>query len=186
MGIPAFEANGMLPLGRHTCDPAEFEASFVHDRRFVSSRSRQDLFSQFLAATQFLRQEFSSELVERVWVGGSFTTAKLDPSDIDVTFILNNEAYSGLSKTKQSKLGKLLRAGGFKALELSVDGFMMVRERIAQPWSGSGLGTEGTGYFPIRGAWDDWWSRNRASVLAGAEPVLADAEPVRGYVEVMI
>jgi hypothetical protein len=176
----------MLPLGRYICDLTEFEQTFVLDQRFAGSGSRQNLFSQFLSATQFLRDKFSADLVERAWVGGGFTTTKKDPTDIDVTFILNNDAYSGLSKTQQGKLGKLLRAGGFKAIGLSVDGFMMVRERIAQPWSGAGLGTEGGGYFPIRGAWDDWWSRDRANVPAGAEPVVADAEPVRGYVEVMI
>lgn len=186
MGVPAFEATGLLPLGRHMCDLAEFEQVFVLDSRFSASSTRPRLLTEFLSAIQFLKDQFSVDLVERVWVGGGFTAAKLDPSDIDVTFILNNDAYVGLSKTQRGKLGKLLRAGGFKAIGLSVDGFMMVRERIAQPWSGAGLGTEGDGYFPIRGAWDDWWSRDRAHSVAGAPPVIADAEPVRGYVEVMV
>lgn len=176
----------MLPLGRYTCDLSEFENTFVLGAQFAGSTSRQILFSDLLAATQYLREQFSKDLVERAWIGGGFTTTKKEPSDIDVTFILNDNAFSDLSKTKQDKLGKLLRAGGFKAIGLSVDGFMMVRERIAQPWSGAGLGADGSGYFPIRGAWDDWWSRDRAHAPAGAEPILADAEPVRGYVEVMI
>jgi len=177
----------MLPLGRYICDLTEFEHAFVLDKRFEGSSKRKPLFAELLSAINYLGGKFSPDLVERVWVGGGFTTAKKEPTDIDVTFILNHDAYAGLSKNQRANLGKLLRADGFKGIGLSsVDGFMMVRERIALPWAGAGLGTGGAEYFPIRGAWDDWWSRDRASVPAGAAPVVADAEPVRGYVEVTI
>ena len=186
MSIPAFASTGMLPLGRHSCDLSEFEAVFVTASRFRGSSSRVELFADFLSAVQFLREEFSDELVECVWIGGGFTTAKIDPTDIDVTFILNWSAYDSLSNSKRGKLSKLLRAGGFKRLALSVDGFMMVRERVAQPWAGAGLGSDGADYFPLRGAWDDWWSRDRAHTTSDSPPVIEDADPVRGYVEVMI
>lgn len=186
MSVPAFASTGMLPLGRHSCDLSEFETVFVTASQFRGSTSRVALFADFLSAVQFLREGFSDDLIECVWIGGGFTTTKLDPTDIDVTFILNGSSYNGLSNSQRGRLSKLLRAGGFKRLALSVDGFMMVRERVAQPWAGAGLGSDGAGYFPLRGAWDDWWSRDRAHTTPGSPPVIDDADPVRGYVEVMI
>lgn len=186
MGVPAFESTGMLPLGRHTCDIADFERSFVLDPRFSTSTTRAPIFSDFLSAVGFLRDQFAADLIERVWIGGGFTTSKPDPADIDVTFVLSWDSYNSLSGTQRRKLSKLLRAGGFKAIGLSVDGFMMVRERVAQPWAGAGLGAAGADYFPIRGAWDDWWSRTRVHSLPDTPPKIEDAEPVRGYMEVIV
>lgn len=186
MGIPTFEQSGHLPIGRHACTLDEFEAAFVDAPNFATSTTRQPLFGDFLAAMEWLRTQYASDLVERAWVGGGFASDRLDPADIDVTFVLSDTAHQGLGDVKQGRLRKLLRRGGFKSVGLSVDGFMMIRERIALPWFGSGVGDAGQDYFLKRGAWDDWWSRDRAHVAAGDRPVIADAEPVRGYVEVIV
>jgi hypothetical protein len=185
MGVPAFASTGMLPLGRHVCDLDEFEQVFVFDQGFASSQTRQPIFENFLAARQLLADKYGAGLVERVWIGGGFTTAKLDPGDIDVTFLLSADAWDSLSKSAQDRLRKLGREG-FKKLGLSVDGFMVTRRPVALPWLKDGLGPEGADYFPMRGAWDDWWSRDRGHVVEGAPPVLEDAHPVRGYVEVVV
>jgi len=186
MGIPRFEASGHLPLGRHVCTLDEFEEAFVDAPTFATSSTRGRLFSDFLAALAWLQSHYAADLVERAWVGGGFTSEKLDPTDIDVTFVVSDDAHEALGEVKQGKLLKLLRKGGFKGVGLSVDGFMMIRERIALPWFGSGVGDAGQDYFLKRGAWDDWWSRDRANVAAGDPPVIEDAEPVRGYVEVSV
>ena len=186
MGIPPFGASGHLPRGRHACDLDEFEAAFVTAPQFATSSKRASLFADLLSALDWLADRYSPDLVERAWVGGGFASDKLDPTDIDVTFILSHETHAALGEDQKRRLEKLLRRGGFKGIGLSVDGFMMIRERIALPWFGSGVGDAGQDYFLKRGAWDDWWSRDRAHVAAGEPPVVEDADPVRGYVEVIV
>lgn len=184
MGVPPLEPTGLLPLGRHVCDLDEIRAAFVDATQFATSTSRDQIYADFLSALEFLREKFAVELVETVWIGGSFTTEKLDPEDIDVSFILNGVEHDQLSGTKRDKLSKLLRVGGFAALDLSVDGFMIVRHLIANPWAGAGLTEEAIAPMSKRGAWDDWWSRHRTNGAKDEPPTIEDAALVRGYLEV--
>lgn len=185
--LPALDpATGLLPRGRYLCNLTEFHAMFVADAQFASSTTRAQIFEDLVAALEFLLTEFHEELVECIWVGGSFTTAKPDPNDIDVTFLLNHEHYSGLSGRKRDKLHKLLRAGGFEAVKLSVDGFMIVRERISNPWKAGAISTDAAPYLKERGGWDDWWSRHRSHGNKSQQPLVDDADPTRGYLEVTL
>nr|BFF10438.1 hypothetical protein GCM10025699_17410 [Microbacterium flavescens] len=186
MGVPAFEPSGLLPHGRFACDLDEFERVFVLEPRFVDSTTRRALFGDFRSALELV-QAIAPRGVERVWFGGGFTTSKSDPSDIDATFILNAAIHDTLGDEARERLAALLTHGGFKGLELSVDGFMLVRTEVANPWTGDGGVRPGaTPYLVKRGAWDDWWSRHRVHGTATEKPKAEDAPPRRGYVEVII
>lgn len=188
MGIPAFEATGLLPHGRFACDLDEFERMFVLDARFASSAKRTPLFGDFLAALDLV-QAIMPGGVERVWIGGGFTSDKLDPSDIDATFIINEPVHEALDDEARERIEALLTHGGFKAdgIGLSVDGFMLVRRQVANPWTADGgVRPAATPYLVRRGAWDDWWSRHRVHGTAEEKPQVEDAPPRRGYVEVII
>lgn len=186
MGVPTFDSEGHLPRGRYSCNLDEFEERFVTSETFVSSDTRSSIFADFLSAMNLLK-EFSSELIESIWCGGGFTSAKPNPKDIDITVIVNSYAFNSLSESNQLRLRKLLNKGGFKELGLKVDGFFMTRDQIANPWlKGSEVSEEVTPYLSKRGAWDDWWSRVRVYGAEGQKPVVEDATPRRGYVEVII
>lgn len=186
MGVPAFEPTGLLPHGRFACDLDEFERTFVLDPQFASSTTRRNLFGDFRSALNVV-QAIAPGLVERIWFGGGFTSAKPDPSDIDVTFLLNAETHDSLSDEARERIETLLTVGGFKGLGLSVDGFMLVRRPVANPWtSDGGVRSNATPYLVKRGAWDDWWSRHRVHGTATEKPKVEDAPPRRGYVEVII
>lgn len=186
MGVPAFEPSGLLPHGRFACDLDEFERSFVLDARFAGSTTRRRLFGDFRSALAVV-QAIAPGGVERVWLGGGFTSAKRDPSDIDATFILNAAVHDALDTTSRERLEALLSHGGFKGLDLSVDGFMLVRQEIASPWTREGgIRQTATPYLVKRGAWDDWWSRHRVYGTADERPKVEDSPPRRGYVEVII
>ncbi|WIB66233.1 hypothetical protein DEI93_09520 [Curtobacterium sp. MCBD17_035] len=175
---------GEVPEGRHACTLDEFEATFVLDSRFATSSTRQRIFEDFLAAIELLRS-FDEDLLERAWIGGGFASAKLDPSDIDVTFVLDADRHRALSGRKRDRIAKLCRKNGFEPLDLLVDGFFFARERFANPWQGGGVAEEARGYATARGAWDDWWTRSRNVGGKDDDPRLEDADPVRGYVEVI-
>lgn len=186
MGVPSFNNEGHLPLGRYSCSLNDFEDAFVTAAMFEKSESRTNLFADLLAAIEMLNR-LSEELVESIWCGGGFASAKLDPSDIDVTFILNRRALELLPETDRARLKKVQLRGGFKQIGIRVDGFFMTRDVIPNPWSGQGNVTEeASPYLTRRGAWDDWWGRSRVVGTPEGKPLLADAIPRRGYVEVII
>lgn len=188
MGIPPFDANGLLPHGRFACDLDEFERAFVLDARFSASKKRSPLFADFLTALNVVDAIMPGG-VERVWLGGGFTSDKLDPSDIDATFIISESVHESLDDKARERIEALLTHGGFKAqgIGLSVDGFMLVRRQVANPWtSDGGVRPAATPYLVRRGAWDDWWSRHRVHGTATEKPKVEDSPPRRGYVEVII
>lgn len=185
MGLPPFNEDGRLPEGRHVCDLDEFESVFVLDSEMLASSTRQGIFADLLTAIGIL-QAMHKELIERLWVGGGYASARLDPSDVDATFLLNQVAHDSLSNSQRKKIAGLLKWGGFKRLDLKVDGFLLVRKRFAMPWEGAGVTSESTPYVSVRGAWDDWWVRERLHGAKGQTPLIQDSDPVRGYVEVII
>ena len=86
--IPAIRpGEDALDLGRHPTTMAEFEARFVTHPDFASSTTRSGIWQEWQAATDYLRQQLP---VAAVWIGGSFVTAKLDPSDLDCTYLLDH------------------------------------------------------------------------------------------------
>lgn len=184
VGLPKFSGDGSMPDGRHACTLDEFEETFVLNSNFESSATRKRIFEDFLSAIELLR-DFDDQLLERAWIGGGFASAKLDPSDIDVTFILDADRHRSLSGRQRDRIAKLCRKRGFEPLDLLVDGFFFVRERFANPWQGGGVVEEARNYATARGAWDDWWTRSRNVGGKDDDPALEDADPVRGYVEVI-
>ncbi|MBM4035773.1 MAG: hypothetical protein FJ291_28875 [Planctomycetes bacterium] len=71
--IPDFDENGNLPPGVYRVSLAEIEARFVWNER------RRVLFSGLKRAVANLARAG----VRRVWIDGSFVTAKEEPMDID-------------------------------------------------------------------------------------------------------
>jgi hypothetical protein len=86
--IPDFDpTTGALPLGRYGCTVTEVEDRLVQGQAFAESATRADVFSDWLTAKRML-DSISPDLVECVWLGGSFVTEKQDPDDMDSLFIV--------------------------------------------------------------------------------------------------
>ena len=178
--IPALEpTTGLLPVGRYTCAGQEVEDCFVTAAQFSASGTRGDIWGDWQIAQQFLQQ---SVIVHAAWLGGSFTTAKVDPDDIDVTFVVSADDYSARPPQDQQVVDLFNTPGHVKAvLGLKVDSYVLPWHRIpALPTMPVHLE-----YYRARGYWDDWWQR---SPIAGKgnPPTPADAVPRRGYLEVLL
>jgi hypothetical protein len=76
LGVPPFESTGLLPAGVH---PAAWPL-FVD--RFGTSIRRREQLRKLETALRLLRDAGCA----RVFVGGSFVTAKSEPNDIDVAW----------------------------------------------------------------------------------------------------
>ena len=178
--IPPITADGHLPLGRHRCDLGELEQTFVLDAQFRSSAVRKEIFGDLCQVIE-LFNAFGTDLMELVWVGGSFTSDKPDPGDIDCLFMLDQEVFDSLSNTQRAKLLKLKRKDYVREkFNLKVEPFILVREEFENPWEKDWVAEKAVHYLAARGAWDDWWQRIRGT--AGG----TSSTPVRGYLEVTL
>ncbi|TAP45633.1 hypothetical protein [Arthrobacter sp. S39] len=184
--IPALDTTtNFLPLGRYACTLDELKQQYVDDPRFTGSTTRAAIYDDFLAARKML-DAISPDLIEKVWVGGSFVTGLTDPDDLDCTFVISGPAFRALDTNGlRAKVMAFNKKGWVrKKAFLRVETFLLVREPIANPWLKDGLHPDAVAYLSVRGAWDDWWMRVRTNPDKSAAPVLEDAEPKRGYLEV--
>lgn len=106
--IPSFNEKGNLPAGLHKATLDEFETRFVKEQ---TSSTREYIFRGYL--------EYRAELEPlcvaiKQWIDGSFTTAKQNPSDIDLV-----TQWDGTKVDKdpqiQTKLRPLLDQRNMKA-----------------------------------------------------------------------
>jgi hypothetical protein len=186
VSIPLRSAEGLLPLGRYLCDLDELEAEFVDDAQFAGSSTRGEIFTHLLAVIEMFK-EFSADLIESIWIGGSFVTDKPDPDDIDCLFVLNGAVFDGLSNSKRQNVQKFNRKGMVRdKLSLRVETFILVRVAFANPWERGGVHPDAAPYTQVRGAWDDWWLRVRTGEGPDDPPRIESAEPKRGYLEVLL
>src|SRR5690348_12510706 len=87
---PLHPVTGLLPLGRHHCTSSDIERAFVADASFSASTTRRAIWDDWQQAVALLE---STVTVHAAWLGGSFTSAVIDPADIDVTFIVNGDDF---------------------------------------------------------------------------------------------
>jgi hypothetical protein len=181
--IPGLDpGTGLLPVGRYPCSEAEVEARFVQAPEFAGSMTRSDIWRDWQAVLQLLQ---ASVTVHAAWLGGSFTTAKIDPDDMDVTFLFNADDYRGRPPRDQQIVDLVGTAQQVKAvLGLRVDSYAIPWECVPQS-PGIGANWVHDQYYWARGYWDDWWQRCKTSGK-GSPPVSADAPPQRGYLEVLL
>lgn len=172
---PDFDAAGNLPRGRWFFSLADAEARFVTASEFAGSCRRSMLWANLqtaIAAIHTLKVRIPS-----LFLGGSFSTHKLDPDDIDVTFIVDNSVIRN-----PQTWGRLEGyVGGLEKIGLGVQGFLL-------PWGANGAEWElnqNLGYLAGRGKWDDWWQRD-VPKLQRNSPVRSHSLPKRGYVEVEV
>lgn len=185
--ITADPATGFLPLGRHQMTVAELEQMFVTDPRVAGSLTRAAIWSDFLVALDLLQ---GAVLVHAVWVGGSFTTLKSDPSDIDACFFVNRPDLAQRSDDDKKIVASFtdrVDDGSGRARPahgLSVDSFI-IKWRPYRAASDGTLPQPYAQYAQYRGYWDDWWCRYLTNGKGGASHP-DDPCPRRGYVEVML
>jgi hypothetical protein len=156
---------------------------FVKDVSFSGSATRRKIWSDWNDALAVLQ---SAVTVHAVWIGGSFTTSKVDPEDIDVTYIVNAAELRRQQGQQEQKIISIFGTPGRVKSELSldVDSFMITWECIPSPLP-PGMNSFQDLYYWARGHWDDWWQRVKQGPKGGP-PVPADAVLRRGYLEVPV
>ncbi|WP_435233171.1 DUF6932 family protein [Micromonospora aurantiaca (nom. illeg.)] len=179
--IPPLDAEtGYLPQGRYACTESEIQERFVDHEDFAASKSRREVWEHYAASRDFILQRVP---LYRVWFAGSFMTAKIDPEDLDVTWVWDADAFEGLDDQEKIVLQQFaMGKGGLARFGLRIDSYAVPWRCIPAPTTDL---VSLDPYFRFRGYWDDWWLRARTGPK-DAPPKQEDAYPRRGYLEVTI
>lgn len=181
--------SGFLPPGRYSCDFGEAEDLLVNSPALAMSTTRADIwlnFGKFL--TEFLALETKypdlceSPLLDRVWLGGSFVSTKLDPRNIDATVFLNAATMKALRGNPGSGIFTKSRESWLR--DFSVSPLFVEYHPVAKIFNRDKLEDHELAYFADRGRWDDWWQRCRLGEKTA--PSVESAYAARGYLEVII
>lgn len=176
--VPQVSGPAYLPVGRYRCDPDEVEARFVNGH----GTDRQEVWNDWQTVVAALRSVLP---VCAAWVAGSFPSDKPDPDDVDSVFLL---PYNDIMRIRQSD------PQGSQFLDLMAqnrlrDQFGLRVDTFQLSWPINPRTAPQTPahyqYLGWRGLWDDFWVRRRSGSKT-APPVLSDALPRRGYLEVIL
>lgn len=173
------------PMGRTRVQESDVRAWFVDDPRFKTSTTRSGIWDEYELARDVVR---GAVRLHAVWFSGSFISDKVDPSDIDVTFVVSARDYDRASEDDKKvvdsfQLQPRPALGGARARTSGlalVDSFLLLWRPVPPQLAMEPIPAS---YFGFRGYWDDWWQR-KATNPKGQPPHVDDPLPRRGYLEV--
>jgi hypothetical protein len=118
-----------------------------------------------------------------MWVGGSFVSSKLDPSDVDVTYLVNARVYDDLDRETLADLADLTDAAWCLEQGMRVDALLLrLPKRLpVSQMAPSLLDPKTSASFRDLGLYDE--------VCQATKPPLVHSVPGelrRGYVEVLL
>ncbi|WP_150208447.1 DUF6932 family protein [Streptomyces venezuelae] len=96
---------GLLPPGRYPASLSHLERAYVSAPGFADSSTRRHLWEEWQCHRAIVEAETGD--IARTWLGGSFVSAKLDPGDIDVTYLLHSHVYDALDRDSLVSLDDL-------------------------------------------------------------------------------
>lgn len=145
-----------------------------------------DGFLDYLQSWANAEDALGVEVLRGVWIGGSFISAALDPSDIDVSPIYEADTLDSLKGTAGiGEIKRLIKHRERVAKKFSVEPFPVPWVAIASTLFPEHLDEAQKSTLAIRGGIDSWWGRVRppGPKSAPEKPTtLAD----RGYLEVIL
>ncbi|QNP63624.1 DUF6932 family protein [Streptomyces genisteinicus] len=193
--LPDFTVEGFLPPGRFSVTMEEAQDLLVSSPLFHPSGRRTTLWNglqEYLDRFGVLEDTYAERLqgrslVHRVWLGGSFVSAKAEPRNIDATVFVDVTAEAAVKGNPGSKW----LTSAFKSREQILRNFGVSPLRVgyrpvASAFDLQSITEDDRTYFMQRGIWDDWWQRCRLPDGGDPAPSEASAVPVRGYLEVRL
>ncbi|MGW3953412.1 DUF6932 family protein [Streptomyces sp. NPDC004752] len=193
--LPSFAANGFLPLGRYSVSLDDAESMLVRAPQFRGSATRgklwtglHDYLERFFALEdQYLDVLDGLTLMHRLWLGGSFVSAKIDPRNIDVTLLIDARAEHAVRGRPGSKwLTTAFKSRDSMKKTFGISPVRVGYRPVGHVFQPERMAPEERTYFMQRGVWDDWWQRCRLPDQADSSPSEESAVPARGYLEVRL
>lgn len=117
----------LLPPGLHSMNLSEIYSRCVES---FSNNERRNLifekFSSFLSMLKDIPAEFE------IWIDGSFTTYKENPSDIDVVIFASKDVINSLSSEYQQQLGYLIGNQTATKARFLTDAYFAISEDVVR------------------------------------------------------
>ena len=188
--IPPLSSAGHLPPGRHPATIDEIRDRFVLHADFRASSTRAAIFEGFasyLLAWDAAGLALSATLLRGLWVAGSFVSAEMEPTDIDVSplydgQVLNSSAgMPGIQNVK-----KLFEHRKRVVREFNVEPFAIPWHSIPSTLFPEKLEPALRDSLAIRGGLDSWWGRVRPNGDREQAPVAPTSLADRGFLEVLM
>lgn len=182
--LPAFDSvTDCPPPGRFPLTWDEVESELVKATYFTESSTRGRLFGEL--QTHYAMVELTTGAVGRLWLAGSFVSGKVDPEDVDVTYLIPPDAYARAMADADTVdyLDNLGTKDWCARHGMRVDAYVL---RLPETEDFRSLGVTGAmapgdhKVFESLGVYDEVWQRCRS----GQNGVPDRAR--RGYVEVLL
>ncbi|WP_125802734.1 hypothetical protein [Actinoplanes sp. ATCC 53533] len=177
--MPEFDpTTGFLPPGRYSASLDDLYARLV---RSTGSIARQEIWREW-DDHRTIVGALAGEIT-RMWVGGSFVSSKVEPSDVDVTYLLRAEAFDRLDAETLADLDDLTLRGWCVKRGMRVDAYLvrLPENRPVSQMITSMLTQADAASFRDVGIYDEFWQRVKPTAANGIPGALR-----RGYVEVLL
>ncbi|MFH9821204.1 DUF6932 family protein [Streptomyces sp. NPDC017230] len=182
--LPTFDpVTECPPPGRFPLTWGEVESELVKAAYFTDSSTRSDLFGEL--QTHYAMVELTTGAVGRLWLAGSFVSGKVNPEDVDVTYLIPPDAYA-LAMAGADTIDYLDNLGTkdwCTRRGMRVDAYVLC---LPETEDFRSLGVTGAmapsdhKVFESLGVYDEVWQRCRS----GQKGIPEGAR--RGYVEVLL
>jgi hypothetical protein len=161
----------------------EVESELVKAERFAASSTRRGLLQELQTHCSLV--ELAVGAIGRLWVAGSFVSRKLDPEDVDVTYLISPDAYAQADEDPDTAddLDNLGTKDWCVRHGMRMDAYVL---RLPETADFHALGVRGAmapsdhKVFEELGVYDEIWQRCRS----GQNGIPSGAR--RGYVEVLL
>ncbi|MFF9329459.1 DUF6932 family protein [Streptomyces sp. NPDC014776] len=177
--LPSLDpATGLLPPGRYAATLDELYSTLVVS---TGSAIRREIWEEWSTHRTMVETQVGE--ISRMWVGGSFVSNKLDPSDVDVTYLVSAHHYDALDQETLVDLDDLTDAGWCADVGMRVDALILrLPKRLpVSQMAPRLLDRETSESFRDLGLYDE--------VCQAIKPPAAHSVPSelrRGYVEVLL
>ncbi|MFI7347120.1 DUF6932 family protein [Streptomyces sp. NPDC049936] len=182
--LPAFDpVTECPPPGRFPLTWDEVESDLVKTECFTHSSTRGQLLGEL--RTHHALVELATGAVGRLWLAGSFVSGKVDPQDIDVTYLIPPGAYARAMADADvvDDLDNLGTKDWCTRHNMRVDAYVLCLPETEDFRSLGVAGAMASGdhkVFENLGVYDEVWQRCRS----GQNGIPEGAR--RGYVEVLL
>lgn len=176
--LPPFDPDTLCPPpGRYPMTWDEVEHTLVRGEPFRDSSTRLGLWTELQAHRTAVECLFGG--VRRIWLAGSFVSGKLDPSDVDLAYLIDADVFGAITEPDDiADLANLADREWCVKHGMRVDAYIL---SLPATVDFKDLGLVGamaagdTEVFQLLGLYDEIWQRCRTG--AGQR---------RGYVEVSL
>lgn len=162
--LPPFVADTLCPPpGRYPMSWEEVEQSLVRAAALEASSTRSGLWAELQSHRALVECLYGS--VARIWLAGSFVSGKLNPSDVDLAYLIDADVYGRVTEPDDiADLANLSNREWCVKHGMRIDAYLLSLPATVDFRDLGTVGAMAAGdseVFQTLGLYDDIWQRCR-------------------------